>query len=158
MKGKIKKISIGIGIAIIAFFIFVIIVGSTSLAQEKQKLLSSTNEELQSMSVEWDYPKLLRNTDNYEGKIIHFSGKVASSQPDMEIIGIEVSCSMVLQIQDCDIIFVETADRFLVNDIVDGYGIVKGLRELQVIRPLGGGVVTEPVPNIEAIRVTCSSC
>jgi hypothetical protein len=158
LAGKIKKIGIGIGISIAVFFIFVIIVGFTSMAQEKQRLSSLSNEELQSMSEGWNYPQLLRNIDNYEGKTIHFSGKVTSSQPDIEIIGIQVGCSDVLQIADCDTVFVETTERFLVNDVVDGYGIVKGLRTLQITKPLGGGVVTEHVPNLEAIRVTCSSC
>jgi hypothetical protein len=75
----------------------------------------------------------------------------------MGIIGIEPSCSNVLQVSECDTIFIQTKENFLVNDVVSGFVKVDGLRTLIVTSGFSGSKNTAEVPNTIAIMITLSN-
>jgi len=156
--GKGKKIGLGIGIAIIAFFIITISFGSSRISEQKQEIANLSDESLKSMAVDWTCPDLLRNYKDYDGKIIYFRGTV-TVPTEANIVGITVSGPKVLQVSDENVIFVEYGKkRFLNNDVVDGFGYGDALRELIVTHPFGGAKITEEVPNLEGIRINCIEC
>jgi hypothetical protein len=149
---KTKTISIGIGVAILSLIIGYYLTQTGEL-EELNDFMSET--ELAEASVNWNYYDLLKNIDEMEGKIIHFTGTVNVASEN-GVFGINVGESSIR----ADILFVEyDKDQFLKRDIVEGFGYVKGIRNVERTNTVGGTTdILEQVPNIEAIRITCTSC
>jgi predicted RNA-binding protein len=147
---KSKLIGIGIGIAILGLIIVYV---STQTGDLKvNDSLSDSN--LESASIDWNYYDLLKNIDELEGKIIHFTGTVNVASNN-GVFGINVGESSIRE----DVIFVEyDEEQFVKRDIVEGFGYVKGIRNLERVNSVGGANILEQVPNIEAIKVSCTSC
>ena len=149
-----KNIGIGIGMAILVI-VGIAIYGSF-LIEEENGLMSMTDEELSKMSVKWDYEDLLRNIDDYKGNIIYVEGRVTSSQPDMNFVGIEPGCSGVLQLDICDTIFIETETEYLVGNYITGHGTVIGLGGMKS-HTLTGEFMQQ-VPYVKEIKIKCMNC
>jgi len=110
--------------------------------------------ELAATSIEWNYYDLLKNIDELEGKIIHFTGTVNVASEN-GVFGINVGESSIRK----DVIFVEyDEEQFVKRDVVEGFGYVKGIRNIERANSVGGADILEQVPNIQAIRVSCTSC
>jgi len=147
---KSKPIGIGIGIAILGL----IIVYASTQTGGLEVNDSMSDSELESASIDWNYYDLLKNIDELEGKIIHFTGTVNVASKN-GIFGINVGESSIRE----DVIFVEyNEEQFVKRDIVEGFGYVKGIRNIERINTVGGADILEQVPNIEAIKVSCTSC
>ena len=154
-----------IGIGIVVFVLVVMwIAGSMIPNQELEQrsripdMASMSNSELQSLSTDWTYELLLRNADFYDRKIIHVTGIVTIPTKN-GIFGIDVGDSGILRFSDDDIIFVEyDTERFFEDDQVELFGYVNGERNLLITSPLSDAEKTELVPNIEPIKVICSTC
>jgi len=147
---KSKLIGIGIGIAILGLIIVYV---STQTGDLKVND-SLSDSELTAASIDWNYYDLLKNIDELEGKIIHFTGTVNVASNN-GVFGINVGESSIRE----DVIFVEyDEEQFVKRDIVEGFGYVKGIRNLERVNSVGGANILEQVPNIEAIKVSCTSC
>jgi len=147
---KSKPIGIGIGVAILGMIVVYAFTQSGGIQVND----SMSDSELESAAIDWNYYDLLKNIDELEGKVIHFKGtvNVASKKG---VFGINVRESSIRE----DVIFVEyPKERFVKLDIVEGFGYVKGIRILERANSVGGGDIMEQVPNIQAIKVTCTSC
>ena len=147
---KSKPIGIGVGVAILGL----IIVYASSQTVDLKVNDSMSDSELAAASIDWNYYDLLKNIDELEGKIIHFTGtiNVASNNG---VFGINVGESSIRE----DVIFVEyNKEEFVKRDVVEGFGYVKGIRNLQRTNSVGGADILEQVPNIEAIKVSCTNC
>jgi len=147
---KSKPIGIGIGVAILGMIVVYAFTQSGGIQVND----SMSDSELESAAIDWNYYDLLKNIDELEGKVIHFKGtvNVASKKG---LFGINVGESSIRQ----DVIFVEyDEEQFVKQDIVEGFGIVKGIRFLERTNSVGGADTLAQVPNIEAIKVTCTSC
>ena len=156
--GKGKKIGVGIGIAIIAISVIAVVVGSSMIAEQKEKIENLSDESLHSISMAWNYPDLLRNINDYRDEIIYFKGTV-QVPTESNIVGIKFSGPKVLQITDENVIFIEYGKQsFLKGDVIEGFGYVVGLRELSITRASDGAKLTEDVPNLEGIRISCVQC
>ena len=115
---------------------------------------SLSDSELTAASIDWNYYDLLKNIDELEGKIIHFTGTVNVASEN-GVFGINVGQSSIRE----DVIFVEyDKEEFVKRDMVEGYGYVKGIRNIERTNTVGGADILEQVPNIEAIKVSCTSC
>ena len=104
--------------------------------------------------IDWNYYDLLKNIDELEGKVIHFTGtiNVASKKG---VFGINVGESSIKE----DVIFVEyDKEEFVKRNIVEGFGYVKGIRNIERTNSVGGADILEQVPNIQEIKVSCTSC
>ena len=147
---KTKLIGIGIGIGIISLIIFY----ASSQVGDVKVDDSILERELASSAIEWDYYDLLKNIDDLEGKVIHFTGIVNVASQN-GVFGLNVGDSSI----NADVIFVEyDKDEFVKRDVVDGYGSVKGIRNLEKINSVGGSDILEQVPNVEGIIISCTSC
>ena len=153
--GIAKNIGIGLGMVILVI-VGIAIYGSFLIEEEENGLRSMTDQELSKMSVQWNYEHLLRNIDDYKGNIIYVKGKVTSSQPDMNFVGIEPGCSGVLQKDICDTIFLETETNYLVGDYITGYGTVIGLGGMKS-HTLTGEIMQQ-VPYVKEIKFRCTNC
>ena len=148
---KSKPIGIGIGIAILGLIIVYVSTQTGSLEESNE---SMSDTDLAAAAMDWNYHDLLKNIDELEGKIIHFTGtiNVASNNG---VFGINVGESSIRE----DVIFVEyNKEEFVKRDVVEGFGYVKGIRNLQRTNSVGGADILEQVPNIEAIKVSCTNC
>jgi len=147
---KSKLIGIGLGVAILGL----IIVYTSSQTVDLKVNDSLSDSELTAASIDWNYYDLLKNIDELEGKIIHFTGTVNVASEN-GVFGINVGQSSIRE----DVIFVEyDEEQFVKRDMVDGYGYVKGVRNIERTNTVGGADILEQVPNIEAIKVSCTSC
>ncbi len=147
---KSKPIGIGIGVAILGL----IIVYASSQAGDLEVNDSMSDSELESASIDWNYYDLLKNIDELEGKIIHFTGTVNVASKN-GVFGINVGESSIRE----DVIFVEyNKEEFVKRDVVEGFGYVKGIRNIERANSVGGADILEQVPNIQAIKVSCTSC
>ncbi len=147
---KSKPIGIGVGVAILGL----IIVYASSQTVDLKVNDSMSDSELAAASIDWNYYDLLKNIDELEGKIIHFTGTVNVASEN-GVFGINVGQSSIRE----DVIFVEhQKERFVKQDIVEGFGYVKGIKFLERTNSVGGADTLAQVPNIEAIKVTCTSC
>jgi len=147
---KSKPIGIGVGVAILGL----IIVYASSQTVDLKVNDSKSDSELAAASIDWNYYDLLKNIDELEGKIIHFTGTVNVASEN-GVFGINVGQSSIRE----DVIFVEyDKEEFVKRDMVEGYGYVKGIRNIERTNIVGGADILEPVPNIEAIKVSCTSC
>ncbi len=148
---KSKPIGIGIGIAILGL---IIVYASTQNGSLEESNDSMSDTDLAAASIDWNYYDLLKNIDELEGKIIHFTGTVNVASKN-GVFGINVGESSIRE----DVIFVEyDEEQFVKRDIVEGFGYVKGIRNLERTNTVGGADILEQVPNIEAIKVSCTNC
>ena len=147
---KSKLIGIGVGIAIIGL----IIVYATSQVGDVSVDDAVLESELEALAIDWEYYDLLKNIDDLEGQVIHFTGTVNVGTVN-DVFGINVAESSINE----DVIFVEyDKEQFVKRDVVEGFGYVKGIRQLEKTNALGGSDIVEIVPNIEGIRISCTSC
>jgi len=147
---KSKLIGIGLGVAILGL----IIVYASSQTVDLKVNDSLSDSELTAASIDWNYYDLLKNIDELEGKIIHFTGTVNVASNN-GVFGINVGESSIIE----DVIFVEyDEEQFVKRDIIEGFGYVKGIRNIERTNSVGGADILEQVPNIEAIKVSCTSC
>jgi len=147
---KSKSIFIGVGVAILGLFV----VYASSQTSDPKVNDSMLDSELAADSIDWNYYDLLKNIDELEGKIIHFTGTVNVASKN-GVFGINVDESSIRK----DVIFVEyDEEQFVKRDVVEGFGYVKGIRNLERTNSVGGADILERVPNIQAIKVSCSSC
>jgi len=147
---KSKLIGIGLGVAILGL----IIVYASSQTVDLKVNDSLSDSDLTAASIDWNYYDLLKNIDELEGKIIHFTGTVNVASEN-GVFGINVGQSSIKE----DVIFVEyDTEEFVKRDMVEGFGYVKGIRNIERINTVGGADILEQVPNIEAIKVSCTSC
>lgn len=147
---KTKPIGIGVGIGILTLIIFY----ASSQVGDVEVDDSILVRELASSAVEWDYYDLLKNIDDLEGQVIHFTGIVNVASQN-GVFGINVGNSSI----NADVIFVEyDKEEFVKRDVVNGYGSVKGIRNLEKVNSVGESDILEQVPNIEGIQVSCTSC
>ncbi len=147
---KSKPIGIGVGVAILGL---IIVYASSQTVDLKVNDLFSDSE-LTAASIDWNYYDLLKNIDELEGKIIHFTGTVNVASEN-GVFGINVGQSSIRE----DVIFVEyDTEEFVKRDMVEGFGYVKGIRNIERTNTVGGADILEQVPNIEAIKVSCTSC
>jgi len=151
--GKLKKVGIGIGVIVV---IYIIVIGfgfcdscTGPLSSNPSGIISDElydnmdDESLEMYSVDWNYRDMQRNIDNYKGKIIFVQGTVSNIQPDIEVIAIcEKSAG-----NSCDVIFIDTPDRYLIDDEISGY--------VEVIRLSSGD---ELLPAVHDVSLTCSNC
>jgi len=147
---KSKSIGIGVGIVILGL----IVVYASSQTNDLKVNDSMSDGELAATSIEWNYYDLLKNIDELEGKIIHFTGTVNVASKN-GVFGINVGESSIRK----DVIFVEyDEEQFVKRDVVEGFGYVKGIRNIERANSVGGADILEQVPNIQAIKVSCTSC
>ncbi len=147
---KTKQIGIGVGVAILALVLIFAFsqVGDLEVDDPIQE------SELAAAAIDWNYYDLLKNIDDLEGEIIHFTGIVNVATIN-GVFGINVGESSINE----DVIFVEYGEeQFVKRDIVEGYGYVKGIRNIERTNTVGSADILEQVPNIEAIVVSCTSC
>lgn len=147
---KSKPIGIGVGIAILGL----IIVYASTQTVGIEVNDSMSDSELATAAIDWNYYDLLKNIDELEGKVIHFTGTVNIASKN-RVFGINVGESSIKE----DVIFVEyDKEEFVKRDIVEGFGYVKGIRNIERTNSVGGADILEQVPNIQAIKVSCTSC
>ncbi len=148
---KSKPIGIGIGIAILGL---IIAYASTQTGGLEESNDSMSDSDLAAAVIDWNYYDLLKNIDELEGKIIHFTGTVNVASEN-GVFGINVGQSSIRE----DVIFVEyDTEEFVKRDMVEGFGYVKGIRNIERTNSVGGADILEQVPNIQAIKVSCTSC
>lgn len=149
---KRKKIGIGVGVLILSLIIGLSLTQTYEL-EETNDFMSET--ELAEAAVDWNYYDLLKNIDEMEGTLIHFTGTVNVASEN-GVFGINVGESSIR----ADILFVEyDKEQFVKRNNVEGFGYVKGIRNVERTNTVGGTAdILEQVPNIKAIRVTCSNC
>lgn len=149
---NIKKIGIGVGVVILSLIIGISLTQTNEL-EETNDFMSET--ELAEAAVDWNYYDLLKNIDEMEGTLIHFTGTVNVASEN-GVFGINVGESSIR----ADILFVEyDKEQFVKRNNVEGFGYVKGIRNVERTNTVGGTAdILEQVPNIKAIRVTCSNC
>ncbi len=147
---KSKSIGIGVGIAILGL---IIVYASTQIGGIEVND-SMSDSELAAASIDWNYYDLLKNIDELEGKVIHFTGTVNVASKN-GVFGINVGESSIKE----DVIFMEyDKEEFAKRDMVEGFGYVKGIRNIERTNSVGGADILEQVPNIQAIKVSCTSC
>ncbi len=147
---KSKPIGIGVGIVILGMILVYAYTQTGGIEVND----SMSDSELVTVAIDWNYYDLLKNIDELEGKVIHFTGtvNVASKKG---VFGINVGESSIKE----DVIFVEyDKEEFVKRDIVEGFGYVKGIRNIERANSVGGADILEQVPNIQAIKVSCTSC
>ena len=147
---KSKPIGIGVGVIILGL----IVVYASSQTSDLKVSDSMSDSELAAASIDWNYYDLLKNIDELEGKIIHFTGTVNVASEN-GVFGINVGESSIRK----DVIFVEyNEEQFVKRDVVEGFGYVKGIRNIERVNSVGSSDILEQVPNIQAIKVSCTSC
>ena len=147
---KSKPIGIGVGIAILGM----IVVYASTQTGGIEVNDSMSDSELATAAIDWNYYDLLKNIDELKGKVIHFTGTVNVASKN-GVFGINVGESSIKE----DVIFVEyDKEEFVKRDIVEGFGYVKGIRNIERTNSVGGADILEQVPNIQAIKVSCTSC
>ena len=147
---KSKPIGIGVGIVILGMILVYAYTQTGGIEVND----SMSDSELATAAIDWNYYDLLKNIDELEGKVIHFTGtvNVASKKG---VFGINVGESSIKE----DVIFVEyDKEEFVKRDMVEGFGYVKGIRNIERTNSVGGADILEHVPNIQAIKVSCTSC
>ena len=147
---KSKPIGIGVGIAILGM----IVVYASTQTGGIEVNDSMSDSELATAAIDWNYYDLLKNIDELKGKVIHFTGTVNVASKN-GVFGINVGESSIKE----DVIFVEyDKEEFVKRDIVEGFGYVKGIRNIERANSVGGADILEQVPNIQAIKVSCTGC
>lgn len=147
---KSKPIGIGAGIIILGMILVYAYTQTGGIEVND----SMSDSELATAAIDWNYYDLLKNIDELEGKVIHFTGtvNVASKKG---VFGINVGESSIKE----DVIFVEyDKEEFVKRNIVEGFGYVKGIRNIERTNSVGGADILEQVPNIQAIKISCTNC
>ena len=131
----------------------------------KVKSFSQMNDsELEKISIDWNYRDVLRNVDDYSGKIIFVSGKVTNIQRDVGSINLCTSGYTSYSIFTCDefmFVNVNGVTTWLEDDQLSGFVEVKRLSETGHQNMftdgewIGSG---EYVPKVNEIKLTCSNC
>jgi len=153
------KIGIGVGIGVAAFFIIAISIGSANIAEKDQASRTLSVEELQAMSVDWEYDDILRNFEKYYENIIHFQGPLISVDPipgatDRYGLLVQVGCKRLPDNYDCNYILSDyIGKRLLKDDVVEIFGQVKKIHQMEL--EIGGET---PIPVVKGLRVDCISC
>jgi len=153
--GKLKKV--GIGIAVSLFLVFVVIpffgmsVPAIEDRQALKQFLQMSDQELHTMAVDWNYKDLLRNTDDYTGKIIFVDGKVGFIDRDRGELQLCTSTNNpMFSDYTCrnNDFFVKLngIDSWIEEDMLQGYVEVTGK------------FWNNSVPKVKEIKLTCSNC
>jgi hypothetical protein len=153
--GKLKKV--GIGIAVSLFLVFVVIpffgmsVPAIEDRQALDQILQMSDQELNTMAVDWNYRDLLRNTDDYTGKIIFVDGRVGSVDRDRDALWLCTSTNNpMFSDYTCryNDFFVKLngIDSWIEEDMLQGYVEVTG--EFENYSYL----------EVKEIKLTCSNC
>jgi hypothetical protein len=172
--GKLKKVGIGFGIVILSFFVLAAIGGSvpdTEKSESKSTVLdkfkAKSHEEMNSselslIAVQHDFKDLMRNIDDYSGKIIFVEGVVTNVQRDIGLLNLCVDGATVSFYCD-EFMFVEVngINTWLEEDNLAGYVEVIGLGGVSYSSVFTGGEKVESgdyVPQVKEIKLTCSNC
>jgi hypothetical protein len=177
--GKLKKVGIGFGIVILSFFVLAAIGGSVPDTEQdgiarmldeiekRQDQKSKSYEEMNSselslIAVQHDFKDLMRNSDDYVGKIIFVEGVVTNVQRDLNSINLCVDGATVSFYCD-EFMFVNVngIDVWLEEDNLAGYVEVKGISETFRTNVFGGGDAVgtgDYVPQVKEIMLSCSNC
>jgi len=151
--GKAKNVITAVILVIVGFLVFVLLAGSMIGVERGNQLLSLSQEELEAMSVEWNYKDMIRNNEYYVGKIIHLDGKIGLvEEKGNDRFAIQVIVRQSMFDKDDNVIVRYKGERLLEKDKVDVYGRVEGLTELSF---LWG---KQTVPDITGIIVKCTNC
>ena len=153
--GKLKKV--GIGIAVSLFLVFVVIpffgmsVPAIEDRQALKQFLQMSDQELHTMAVDWNYKDLLRNTDDYTGKIIFVDGKVGFIDRDRGELQLCTSTNNpMFSDYTCrnNDFFVKLngIDSWIEEDMLQGYVEVTGEFE------------NNSYLKVKEIKLTCSNC
>lgn len=154
-----QKAGIGVGI-VIAGFSIILAIGFLTVQKEQREFSNLSEEDLQSMAIDWDFEDILRNIENYENKIIHFSGKIITTDDirDFEnryALQVQIRCKPWPDNLDCENFIVDyTGNRLLPDDEVEVWGQVKGITEMKML--VFGNVKLTPV--VTGLKVKCTSC
>jgi len=104
------------------------------------------DQELNTIAVDWNYRDLLRNTDDYTGKIIFVEGKVSFVARDSAREG-ELRLCMTSNCHDESFIVKSNGiDSWIEEDMLQGYVEVTGK------------FWNNSVPKVKEIKLTCSNC
>ena len=131
--------------------------------QPKEKSYEEMNSsELSLIAVQHDFKDLMRNSDDYVGKIIFVEGVVTNVQRDLNSINLCVDGATVSFYCD-EFMFVEVngIDVWLEEDNLAGYVEVKGISETFRTNVFGGGEAVgtgDYVPQVKEIMLSCSNC
>lgn len=147
--GKLKKIGIGFGILIAIIFVIGIIAGlGLNEREESLKKPELSPAQIKSMAFTGvTYDDLMRNNEDYIGKIVHYQGKVLQMQNVYgDTYALRVGITEKTFFYE-DVVWTNYAGpRVLENDIVEFWGTVKGLREYTAVL---GNTIT--VPEVDAL-------
>ena len=169
--GKLKKVGIGFGIVILSFFVLAVIGGSvpdtevesTGIDKFKAKSYEEMNSsELSLIAVQHDFKDLMRNNDDYVGKIIFVEGVVTNVQRNVNSINLCVDGAT--ESWNCDeFMFVDVngIDVWLEEDNLAGYVEVKGISETFRTNVFGNGEAVgtgDYIPQVKEIMLSCSNC
>lgn len=115
-------------------------------------------EQIKAMAESPIYESLIRNIEYYEGKIVHYTGKIISvhdtgtNRYDLQV---EVHCKPWPATWDCDYLWVDyTGERLLENDRVEFWGRIIGLT--QVKYAFTNAETT--IPEVKALILDCLNC
>ena len=157
---KAKKIGLGIGIAVIAFFIITLVITINYGSEEQTqmaKLRSFSEAELRTMVVVWEYGDILRNIEYYEGKIIHIEGSIITTEyvsGDRYGLLVGIDCKPWPDNLDCnDMVIGYNGKKLLKDDKIEAWIIVDKIAEVKT-----DSGEYELMPVVEAIKVNCLTC
>ncbi len=177
-KGRSKKKTLGIifGLGILLFFIGTIIPSDTdtptsksnpTVTNEQPKVKSyiqMNDVELTNIQVDWQYRDLLRNIDEYSGKIIFVHGTVQNIQRDLNLLNLCTSGHTDYSVFICEefmFVKVNGISTWLEDDKLSGFVEVKRLSETGSNNVFTKGEWVgsgEYVPEVNEVRLTCSNC
>jgi len=134
---------VGIGLYVVVGF------GDYLVPSKSSQYSSLSDAELNALAVNWEYDDMLRNIENYKGKVVRFQGNVLTVEhAGGDRYGLSVSTGG-------DTIIVDyTGKRILSGDRVIVYGEVTHVAELKSLL----ADMKFPYPFVKAIRVNCLSC
>jgi hypothetical protein len=161
--GKLKKVGIGFGIVVLSFLVLIVFAadqGGKIIEKEAEELRNMSAEELMSLSVEWTYADLMRNMDNYEGKIIFVEGEVTKIQRDVGSLNLCINAGSY-SCDDFMFVGVNGITNWLEDDRLSGFVEVINLKERGTKSPITGGEWVgsgEYVPKVKEVKLTCSNC
>jgi hypothetical protein len=153
--GKLKKVGIGIAVSLVLVFVVIPFFGmSVPAIEDRQALkqfLQMSDQELNTMAVDWNYRDLLRNTDDYTGKIIFVDGRVGSVDRGSDALWLCTSTNNPMfsdytcQYNDF-YVKLNGIDSWIEEDMLQGYVEVTG--EFENYAYL----------EVKEIKLTCSNC
>jgi len=169
-RSKKKKLGIGFGVIILLFFVLGSIPSDTdeptvTNEQPKVKSYSQMNDkELVSIQIDWQYRDLLRNIDDYSGKIIFVEGKVTNVQRDIGSINLCTNGYTDYGVFFCEeymFVNVNGITTWLEDDKLSGFVEVKRLSETGTNNMFTGGEWVGSgnyVPKVNEVRLICGNC